>query len=94
MIADVRDTWHDRLGYRRYGVMIGRRATFDRVVPREGRISIARVSSDRPGPNVRRHAASEIEMQREPGSRVAVDQGHRGHAAANIAGQGQITCLD
>ena len=54
-------------------VMVWRRATFDRVVPREGRVRIALSSSDRPGANARRHAASEIEMHREPGSHVAVD---------------------
>src|SRR5438034_9724546 len=46
---------------------------FDRVHPREGRINITSISSDRPGPNARRHAASIIEMQREMGSRVSVD---------------------
>ena len=50
--------------------------------------------SDRPGANARRHATSEIEMHREPGSRVSVDELDTGHAAASIAGQRQIARLD
>ena len=71
-----------------------RRATLYRVIPREGRVSIASASSDRPGRNARRHAASEIEMEREVGSRVAVLQHDIGYAAASAAGQGQIACRD
>src|SRR5207302_6093307 len=85
VIADVYRAWHDAAPYLRYVVVVCRRATLYCVGPREGRNTIAGVSSDRPGPNARRHAASEIEMHREPGSRVAVDQTDSGHAAANIA---------
>src|SRR4029450_4165344 len=90
VIADVRRAWHDTAAYLSYGVMVWRRATLYGVVPGKSRITIARVSSDRPGANVRRHAASEIEMHREPNSRVAVDELETGHAAARIAGQHQI----
>ena len=87
MIADVRCARHDTAPYLRYGVMVWRRATLYCVIPREGRITIAPISSDRPRPNARRYAASEIEMQHEPGSHVAVDDLDTGHAAASIAGQ-------
>ena len=74
--------------------MVLRRATFNRVLPREDRIPIARVSGDRSGSNACCHAASEIEMHREAGGHVAVDQADGGNAAADIAGQGQIAGLD
>ena len=70
----IHRTRHDIAPYLRYSVMVLRRATLYRVISREGRVRIAPISSDRPGPNARRDAASEIEMQREPGSRVAVDE--------------------
>ena len=94
MVPDVDRAWDDTLGNLRYRVMVWRRATLYRVVAGKGRITIACVSSDRSGPNARRHAASKIEMHREPGSRVAVYQRDGSHAAANIAGEGQIARLD
>src|SRR4029453_4982978 len=90
MIADVYCAWHDAAPYLGYDIVVRRRTTLYCVSAREGRITIACVSSDRPGANVRRHAASEIEMHREPNSRVAVDELETGHAAASIAGQRQI----
>ena len=90
VVARVRRPWHDTAADLRYVVMICRRAAFHCVIPREGRVRIAPISRDRSGPNARRHAASEIEMHREPRSRVAVDYLNIGHAAADIAGQGQI----
>jgi len=90
MIADVRRAWHDAATYLHDIVVVLRWASLDSVIPREGRVSIAAISRDRPGANARRHAASEIEMHREPGSRVAVDEHDIGHAAD---GQGQIARL-
>lgn len=46
VIARVRRAWHDTATDLRYIVVVLRRATFYRVHPREGRITIARVSSD------------------------------------------------
>ena len=66
--------WHDAAADLRDVVMVCRRATFYGVIPGEGRISIASHSSNRSGPNARRHAASEIEMHRERAVSVAVDQ--------------------
>ena len=43
VIADVYRAWHDAAAYLRYVVMILRRATLDRVIAGEGRISIASV---------------------------------------------------
>src|ERR1700746_3858938 len=94
MIADVYRAWHDAAPDLRYGVVVLRWTTCDRVIPRERRVRIAAISSDRPGPNARGSAASEIEMHREPGSCVAVDELDSGHAAAGVAGQGQIARLD
>src|SRR5205823_15053442 len=62
MVADVRRAWHDTAPNLRYDVMVWRRAALYRVIPREGRNTIAGVSSDRPGRNVRRPAASDIEL--------------------------------
>ena len=90
VIAGVSRTWHDAAADLRYGVMVLRRTAFYRVIPREGRVRIASISGDRSGANARSHAASEIEVQREAGSHVAVDELDSGHAAASIAGQGQI----
>src|SRR5205814_5209306 len=92
MIADVYRTRYDTAPYLCYIVMVLRRATLYRVSPREGRVRIASFSSDRPGANARRHAASEIEMHGER-SCASIDR-HSGDTAANIAGQGQITYLD
>src|ERR1043166_5348154 len=97
MIADVCCSRHDAAPYLAYDVMVCGRTTLHGVTPRECRVTIARLrrcSSNRPGSNTRRHAASEIEMHREPGSRIAVDQDHSAHAAASIAGQGQIAGRD
>ena len=74
--------------------MVLRRTTFYGVIACEGCIRIASHSSDRPGPNTRRDAASEIEVYREARSHVAIDELNIGHAAANIAGQGQIARLN
>src|SRR5206468_6410214 len=90
VIADVYRAWHDTAPYLSYGVMVWRRASLDCVSPREGRVSIAAIRGDRPGANARRHAASEIEMHREPGSCVAVAEAEGSHGAE---GQGQIACL-
>src|SRR5205823_3200988 len=92
MIAGVYRTRYDTAPYLCYVVMVLRRATLYRVSPREGRVRIASFSSDRPGPNARRHAASEVEVHGER-SCASIDR-HSGDTAANIAGQGQITCLD
>ena len=92
MVPRIRRPWHDAAADLRNVVMVCRRAAFHCVTPREGRIRIASHSSNRPRSNARRHAASEIEMHRELGS-AAVDS-NCGHAAANIAGQGQIARLD
>src|SRR5215472_884522 len=67
---------------------------FDRVIPCEGRINITSISGNRSGSNARRYAASISEMQREVGSRVAVDYLDIGHAAANVTGEGQIARCD
>ena len=91
MTADVSVTRHDRIGAIGDDVLLGR-TTLDRVIPCEGRINIASFSSDRSGTNARRHAASEGEMHCELGS-IAADS-NRGHAAARIAGQGQIAYVD
>ena len=72
--------------------MVWRRATLDCVISREGGVRIAPVSRDRSGANARRHAASEIEMQREPGGHVSVDQLDVGHSCRS--GQRQIARLD
>ena len=92
--GDKRPGGLDTAAYLRYIVMVWRRAALYCVTPREGGIRIAPISRDRSGANARRHAASEIEMQREPGSRVAVDELDRGHATASIAGQRQIARRD
>jgi hypothetical protein len=84
---------HDRIGSRGHDVLLRRTALYA-VIPCEGLIAIASFSSDRPRPNARRHAASEIEMHRELGSRVAVDDLDSSHAAVNIPGQGQVARLD
>src|SRR5262249_61799490 len=83
------DTWHAR----------SRRPTagsrpFDRVIACEGRINITSIRGNRSGSNARRYAASISEMQREVGSRVAVDYLDIGHAAANVTGKGQIARCD
>ena len=88
MIAGVHGARHDSLGYRRYGVMILRRATRYRVIPGKGRISIACVSSDRSGTNGRRRAPTKIEMHRE-GGHVSVHL-DVSDAPTSIAGQRQI----
>src|SRR4030095_3426496 len=83
------DTWHARSRRPSAGSR-----PFDRVIACEGRISITSISGNRSGSNTRRYAASISEMQGEVGSRVAVDDLDIGHAAADVAGQGQITRLD
>ena len=88
MIADVGDTWHDILALSTLCVMVCRRATPYRVIPGEGRITIARMSSDRSGTNGRRRAPTKIEMHRE-GGRVSVDL-DVSDAPTSIAGQRQI----
>ena len=87
MVTRIGRPRHDRIGSRGDDVLLGR-TTLDRVIPCEGGISIASFSSDRSGPNARRHAASESEMHRELSS-AAVDS-NCGHAAARVAGEGQI----
>ena len=94
VITGVRRPCHDAATDLGYVVMICRRAAFYCVHPRKCRIRIASYSSNRSGPNARRHAASEIEVHREPRSRVAVDYLNVGHAAADVAGQGQIARRD
>jgi len=94
MIAGVRHAWHDAAANLTDRVMVCWRAALYGIVPREGRVTIALSSSDRPGANARRHAASEIEMHPEPGSCVAVNELDSGHAASGIASQGQIARLD
>jgi hypothetical protein len=94
VIADVCRARHDTPAYLSYVVMVLRHATRYGITAGESRITIAPLSSDRPGPNASRHAASEIEMHREPGSHVAVGKHDIGHAAASIAGQGQIARRD
>src|SRR5215475_2648415 len=79
------DTWHARSRCPTAGSR-----PFDRVIACEGRITITSISGNRSGSNARRYAASVSEMQREVGSGVAVDYLDIGHAASNIAGQGQI----
>jgi hypothetical protein len=93
MITGVGRAWHDRVGSRSNRVLAWR-TTLDCVVPSEGLISVASISSDRSSPYARRHAASESEMHREVDSRVSVLQGMSGHTAASIAGQGQIAVID
>ena len=91
MVTGVGCSRHDRASSGGDDVLVGR-ATLDRVIPCEGRITIASLRSDRSGPNARRHTASINEMHCELGS-AAVDS-NCGHAAASIAGQSQITRLD
>jgi hypothetical protein len=94
VVTDIRRAWDNATAYLGYLIMILRRATCDRVIPCEGRITIAPCSSDRSGCNARCRAATEIEMQRKPGSHVAVDELDSGHTAASVAGQGQVAGLD
>jgi hypothetical protein len=94
MIAAVYRTWHDTAPYLRYGVMVLRWATPYRVIPGEGRITIASYSSDRPGANARRQAPAEIDVQHEADGRVSVHQAVPRHRGANITGQRQIAVLD
>ena len=94
VIAAVRRAWDNTTAYLTYDVMVLRRATLHCVIPCEGRIAVACESSDRPGANARRHAASEIEMHREPHCHISVDQAVTGHTAASIASQSQVAVLD
>jgi hypothetical protein len=94
VIAGVRGARHDTATYLCDLVMVLGRATLHCVIPREGRIAIACESSDGPGANARRHAASEIEMHCESHCHASVDQAVTGHSAASIAGQGQVAVLD
>ena len=94
VIADICGARHDIPAYLSYAVMVLRRATRYGITAGESRITIAPLSSDRPGTNASRHAASGIEMHREPGGGVAVDERDGSHAAASIAGQGQIARRD
>src|SRR5437899_468424 len=94
MIADVRVARDDTGLYLSYVVMVLRRATFHCVTAREGRVRIAERVGDRSGGNARSHAPPEIEMQHEPGSHISIDHLDTCHAAANVAGQRQIACLD
>ena len=64
VIPDVGIARHDRIGAIGKDVLL-RRTTLDRVIPCEGRITIASFSSDRPGTNARRHAASKSEVYGE-----------------------------
>ena len=91
MVADISAPGNYRVSALGCDVLDGR-ATLYRVIPREGRITIASFSSDRPGPNTRRHAASESEVHGE--RRCASIDRHSGDAAASIARQGQIARLD
>ena len=91
MVTGVGRPRHDRIGSLGEDVLL-RRTTLYVVRPTKGRISIASFSSDRSGPNARRHAASESEMHCELGS-AAVD-GNCGHAAARVAGQSQIAYVN
>jgi hypothetical protein len=94
VIADICGARHDTPAYLSYVVMVLRRATRYGITAGESRITIAPLSSYRPSSNGSRHAASGIEMHREPGSGVAVGKHNTGHAAASIASQGQIARLN
>jgi len=94
VIAAVRRAWHDTAAYLTYDVMVCRWTTLYHVIPCEGRVAVARESSDRPGSNGCRHAASEIEMHRESHGHISVDQAVTGHTAASIASQSQVAVLD
>ena len=93
VIADVSHSWHYGAADLRNNVVVLRRTAFYCVIARKGRIRIASHSSNGSRPNARRHAASEIEMHREPRGLVAVDDLDIGHATANIARQSQIARL-
>jgi hypothetical protein len=94
MVPDIRVTWHDTSGYLIYVVMVLRRATLDGVPSAESRVRIAECICNRSGGNIRRHAASEIEMHGELSGRATVDHLDISDAAANITGQRQIAGLD
>ena len=94
VITDIRRPWFDAATDLRHIVVVLRRTPFHCVIACEGRIRVASHSSYRSSPNARCHAASEIEVHREPRCGVAVDYLDIGHAASNIAGQGQIAGLD
>ena len=91
MTARIGRARHNRISSRGDDVLLGR-TTFYGVIASEGGIAIASFGSDRSGSNARRHAPSESEMHCELRS-VAVDR-NCSHAAAGIAGQGQITYVD
>src|SRR4029077_16657746 len=48
-IAGFSRTWHDATADLGYGVVVLRRTAVDRVIPREGRVTIASISGDGAG---------------------------------------------
>ncbi len=86
VITGIRRSWHDATADLRDIVVVLRWTAFHCVIARKGRIRIASHSSNRSRPNARRHAASEIEMHREPRGLVAVDDLDIGHTTAKVAG--------